>query len=51
MVLKHLSVREISRLSRVPYSTCSSLLSGRLIQPDYLAAMQAAAEKAPEVLS
>ncbi len=50
MVLKGLSVIEVSRAARVPYNTASGILNGRLVHPAYLQRIINAIEKAPELL-
>lgn len=42
MVLKELSLRDVSQRSGVPYGTCSQILNGRLIHPSYFKRIRAA---------
>ncbi len=47
MELKHLSVRFVSDRARVPYNTTSQILIGRMINPEALAKIEGAIERAP----
>lgn len=47
MQLKDLSMRDISAETRIPYTTVSGVLCGRLINPQYLQRIQDMIETAP----
>jgi len=48
MALKGLSLGDISKLSGVDYATCSQILNGRRIHPEYLRRIKQAIRKAPQ---
>lgn len=48
MVLKDLSLMEVSDRSGVPYAQCSQVLNGRLIHPVYFEKIRAAIKEAPQ---
>lgn len=47
MVLRDLSVRDVSTLSGVPYATTSQILNGKLVQPEFLQRIKRAIHSAP----
>ena len=51
MVLKGLSLGDVSLRSGVPYNTCSLILNGRLVHPRYFSLIRSAIRTAPEFSS
>lgn len=47
MAKRSLSLRDVSRLSGVPYTSASAILAGRMIHPDNFERIIAAIESAP----
>ncbi len=47
MVMKDLTLEDVSRLSEVGYTQCSQILKGRLIHPGWLEKIREAIKKAP----
>jgi predicted transcriptional regulator len=47
MILRGLSLRDVSKISKVPYSTCSQILNGHWVHPEYLRRIQKAISSAP----
>jgi transcriptional regulator with XRE-family HTH domain len=47
MILRGLSLADVSRLSRVPYNTTSMILNGHLVHQQYLSQIEEAIRKAP----
>lgn len=47
MVMKDISLRKLSELSTVPYNTCSQILNGMHIHPEYLRRIRKAIHNAP----
>lgn len=47
MEMKDLSLKKLSEAANVPYATCSQILNGRLIHPEYLRRIKAAIRKSP----
>jgi predicted transcriptional regulator len=48
MVLKHLSMGDVSRKTRIPYTTVSQILNGRLNHAAYLGRIRNAIKAAPQ---
>jgi hypothetical protein len=49
MALKDISIRRLSQLARVPYNTCSLILTGTHVHPEYLRRIKMAIRQAPSV--
>jgi transcriptional regulator with XRE-family HTH domain len=47
MMLKDLSLKDVSRRSGVPYTMASAILNGRMVHPEYARRIQRAIEGAP----
>jgi predicted transcriptional regulator len=47
MTRRSLTLREVARLSKVPYNSASAILAGRLVQPANLEKIIAAIESVP----
>lgn len=47
MVMKDLSLGDVSRLSGVDYATCSQVLNGKLIHSEYFRRIKQAIDNAP----
>jgi predicted transcriptional regulator len=47
MVMKDLSLRDVSRLANVPYGTTGNILNGLWVHPEYLRRIKKAIEEAP----
>ncbi len=46
-IMKDLSIRQISKLAGVPYSTVSQILNGNWIHPEYLERIEKVINQAP----
>ena len=47
MEIKALSLRDVATRSGVPYNTCSLILNGRFVDPEYLRRIKKAINDAP----
>jgi hypothetical protein len=47
MIIKGLSLGDVARLARVPYTTASSILNGQLVHPEYRRQLENAVRQAP----
>ena len=50
MELKELSLKDVADAANGPYATCSQILKGRLVHPEYLRRIKAAIRRAPQPL-
>lgn len=50
MVLKNLSLREVSNRAKVHYNTASAILRGRIIHPEAFQRLATVVQNAPELV-